>query len=285
VVIASTNYTLLVAPCEFLNGTSASTIITNADFQGIGRIQFVRVSDGNYNYLTKQFYTPITNTYSMVLTRNGQAGTVTFQRVVTTPDFVFSAQDMEAGPSGIDYFRNSFGRNVIFNQANTVDTGLAGPGTIDSPSTITYNKVGPDFLNVNPGYLSGPDAAFGRWFIWGSFDGTTNAPIVYPNGTSIANLSAEALIQISPPPPTLPDGTNGVSYSVVLSATGGQSPYTWLMTTNSAGLPPNLTLSAGGVISGMPTNCIINTPYDNIEIQMNDSSGRSVTMVYSITIH
>jgi hypothetical protein len=111
--------------------------------------------------------------------------------------------------------------------------------------------------------------------------------VIYPNGTSIANLAAEALIQISPPPPILPDGTNGVPYpggnvtNVTLSATGGQSPYTWSLTANSAGLPPNLTLSAGGVISGTPTN---SATYDNIQIQMNDSSGRSVIMNYSITI-
>jgi hypothetical protein len=290
VVTFSTNHVLSVIICNVsTNGTTNSSSVVG-NLQGIGRVQFVRVSDGNYNYLTKQFYNPVTNQYSMVVTRNGQASTVTFQRVVTAPDFVFAAKDMELGSGGAYWHNVGYYRTDLnFNESNigTVPgpggTSLAGPGTIEpTTSTITYNKVGPDFGNIQSSYLSGPDTAYSRYFIWGSFDGTTNVPVIYPNGTSIANLSAEALIQISPPPPALPDGTNAVAYSVTLSATGGQSPYTWSLTANSAGLPPGLTLSPGGVISGTPTSSAI---YDNIAIQMNDSSGRSVIMNYSITIH
>jgi hypothetical protein len=118
--------------------------------------------------------------------------------------------------------------------------------------------------------------------IWGSFDGSTNMPVVYPNGTSIANLAAEALIQISPT--TLPDATNGVSYNVVLSAAGGQSPYAWGVASGSPGLPASLNLSPGGVISGTPAE---SGTFDFI-IQMTDSSVPtpiSVQMDYSITIH
>jgi len=295
IITFSTNHILWVKLCTNVPGTTNGGVV--GDFQGIGRVQFVRVADGAYDYMTGQFTNgmTITNQYSMVLIQNGQANTVVFQRVLTGPDIVFRAQDMEYGPNGPGYLHhNALTRNVNFNQSYEVPAGgdgtggTAGPGTINSPSIITYNKVGPDYENDNPSTMQGPKGVAGRWFIWSSFDGTTNLPVIYPNGTSIANLSAEALIQISPPPPTLPDGTNGVPYpggnvtNVVFSVTGGQSPYTWLLTTNSAGLPPNLALSTSGVISGKPTN---SATYDGIQIQMNDSGGRSVIMDYSITIH
>jgi hypothetical protein len=297
-VTFSTNHVLSVSLCTVsTNGTTNSSSVVG-NLQGIGRVQFVRVSDGNYDYSRGVFYTPITNQYPMVLKRNGQASTVVFQRVVTTPDFLFAAKDMELG-SGSSYVHGWawYRTDLNFNQNNveTIPGGpggatLAGPGTIEpTTSTIVYTKVGADFVNIWPSFMNGPGAAYSRYFIWSSFDGTTNTPVIYPNGTSIANLSAESLIQISPA--TLPDGTNGVPYpgggvtNVTLSATGGQSPYTWLLATNSAGLPPNLALSSAGVISGTPTNCVTNAPYDNIQIQMNDSGGRSVIMNYSIAIH
>jgi hypothetical protein len=221
----------------------------------------------------------------MVLTRNGQASTVTFKRVVTRPDILFMGKNLSVGGDST-IFAFNFSTRTTPNFINSrAAAGLAGPGIIDPTTaitTITYNTVGPVYYNTSPSFLTGPDTASSREVIWGSFDGTTNAPVVYPNGTSIANLSAEALIQISPPPPTWPDGTNGVPYNVALSATGGQAPYTWSLASGSAGLPPGLTLSSAGVISGTPTN---SATYDNIGIQMNDSSGRSVIMNYSITIY
>ena len=50
----------------------------------------------------------------------------------------------------------------------------------------------------------------------------------------------------------LPTGTAGTAYSRTLTATGGTTPYSWLVVSGS--LPPGLTLaSATGIISGTPT--------------------------------
>ena len=52
---------------------------------------------------------------------------------------------------------------------------------------------------------------------------------------------------------TLPDGTAGTAYTdTTLDATGGVSPYTWSVPTGT--LPPGLSLSSSGVISGTPTS-------------------------------
>jgi hypothetical protein len=47
----------------------------------------------------------------------------------------------------------------------------------------------------------------------------------------------------------LPDGVVGVAYSAGLSSSGGTGPYSWTVT----GLPPGLTATAAGAISGTPT--------------------------------
>ena len=52
-------------------------------------------------------------------------------------------------------------------------------------------------------------------------------------------------------PPTLPAGKVGVAYSQQITATGGTAPYTF--TVLSGTLPPGLTLSTSGLLSGTPT--------------------------------
>ncbi|MBX5480743.1 MAG: putative Ig domain-containing protein [Myxococcaceae bacterium] len=49
---------------------------------------------------------------------------------------------------------------------------------------------------------------------------------------------------------SLPDGYVGAPYSETLTASGGLAPYSWSTTST---LPPGLTLSAAGVLSGTPT--------------------------------
>jgi hypothetical protein len=49
----------------------------------------------------------------------------------------------------------------------------------------------------------------------------------------------------------LPNGQVGVAYNATLTAQGGTTPYSWSL--SSGTLPPNLSLSSAGVISGTPT--------------------------------
>jgi hypothetical protein len=52
--------------------------------------------------------------------------------------------------------------------------------------------------------------------------------------------------------PSLPNGELGIAYNATLTAMGGQTPYTWSITTGN--LPTGLSLNAStGVISGTPT--------------------------------
>ena len=74
-----------------------------------------------------------------------------------------------------------------------------------------------------------------------------------------ATASRQLAIAVSAPPPAplnitttgLPGGKVNVTYSQTLQATGGVTPYVWSLASGS--LPPGLTLSSAGVISGRPT--------------------------------
>ena len=71
--------------------------------------------------------------------------------------------------------------------------------------------------------------------------GTLSAPYTITIDTGPTSIS----------PASLPDGDVGVTYSKTLVANGGLAPFTYAVTTGT--LPPGITLSAGGVISGTPT--------------------------------
>ena len=275
-----TAYNLNVIICTTSSGTNANTVV--ADLQGIGNVQYVRVQDGGYDYLTGLFTTPITNTYSMVIMNNGKASTVTFQRVVTRPDYLFMGETLATGGNQVRLLYSDFSRSTPNFINSRAAANLAGPGIIDPTTSqiqVIFNTIGPIYANTSPAFLSGPGSLRAN-AIWGSFDGTTNAPIVYPNGTSIANLAAEALFQVSPA--TLPSASHASpSYTVTLTVSGGQPPYSWSLASGTV-LPTGWTLSSGGVISGSPASTPVGT-YDFV-VQLNDSGGHIVRNNYALVI-
>jgi Putative Ig domain len=261
--------------------------------QGIEQVRFVR---RDFDSLIGTFWAPATNTYTVMELTNNALQPQQFQRVVTQPDFLFSAADLASGPQVAVPISDTVLRTALrFSQV--VSNGLAGPGTIQSPSTFTFNKVG--ILNYNAtavtlsGFFNSDQSSAIRGLLWASFDGTTNEPVVYPNGTSIANLINQLLIQVQPQ--SLPNGTNGVPYSFVytntvsgvvytntLSVTGGQAPYTWSLAPGSPGLPTGLSLSSSGQITGTPSG---NSPstYD-FTVRVTDAGARFVDVPLAITI-
>ena len=295
VVTRFTNHAFAVYPCTLVAGATDY-------YQGIGRIQFVRVPDTNFDTALGTFRQPITTTYKMVQ-RNavGQFVTQTFQRTVTAPDIRFAAVDMASGPSSATHGVSAYARNVNFDQLNAL-AGLAGPGTINPSTTITLDKVGPVYFNVfgdtmdgTPYFTETPggdqnDVFYNTYFVWSTYGSSTNDPIVYPNGTSLANLQSQVLIQVSPT--TLQDATNNVGYSALFTATGGQPQYTWTLAPNTLAatnamemLPAGLYLDSSGLLSGTPVGNAIGT-YD-FTILMTDSeipTARSLQLNYSINI-
>jgi hypothetical protein len=282
-----TNYSYVVYPVTCTNEAGAS-----GNFQGVDKLQFVYVPITNYDTILNQFIQPVTNNYTLILQTNGQLQTLHLQRVVTTPDLLMDAADLAAGPAGIPAVAIA-ARNLPFYTANVL-AGLAGPGTIGTLPTarqtiFTWNKSGPVFFNTpvsgmdgTPFFTETPggdlnDLFYGLYFVLGSFDGTTNAPTVFPNGTSIVNLENQVLVHVSPL--SVNNGSYGHVYPAVqFTANGGSvvAPFTW----SASGLPNGLTMSPSGVLSGTPTQ----TGTFNFTVTLTDVTGLSVQWFYSFMI-
>jgi Putative Ig domain len=97
---------------------------------------------------------------------------------------------------------------------------------------------------------------------------------------SVGLLSAQSLTITSSP--ILPPASVTISYPpATLTATGGSPPYTWtLVGVGLNGLPMGMTLSPGGVISGLPTSTGVFSP----QIRVNDSGGNIATQQFSLTV-
>ena len=96
---------------------------------------------------------------------------------------------------------------------------------------------------------------------------TQNLILMVANGLSVATTS-------------LPNGTVGIPYSQSLLPTGGQSPFTWIVVAGSGSLPPGLSLSSSGVISGTPTS---NGSF-RFTVQVTDAGGRTATAALSLSM-
>ncbi len=76
----------------------------------------------------------------------------------------------------------------------------------------------------------------------------------------------------------LPAGTAGTSYAQTLTATGGVPPYVWQVTSGS--LPPLLTLSTDGAISGTPTTPGLST----FSVTVTDSASHTASKSFTLAI-
>jgi hypothetical protein len=242
--------------------------------QGIEKVTFVR---RDYDSLLNRYFNPITNYYTLYAVTNNQIIPQRVQRVVTEPDFVFDAADL-TGVGGPPLFHGTTSRQVPnFTVAtNSVSgQGLLGPGTIEPVVTFTFNTVGPLYINLGPGDELDKQLTY----IWGSYDGSTNAPVVYPIGTSVYDLENMALISITNP--SLADGNVNTAYSEQLSVMGGTAPYAWSLRPQSAGLPAGLSLSPSGMIDGTPLQAGV---YD-IVVRLTDSGARFVDRALTLKIN
>jgi len=274
-VVTTSATHIYVVEAPICGNSSGGGTTTNAPglYQGIGGMQF---TNAPFDSLLGQYFQPITNNYQMHLIVGSKLITQTFQRVVTQPDILFTAADLAPGPDQLLY-GNFYARSFPNFDENNVGAGLAGPGTLNPAIANRYeNSAGGDELTQT------------QYPFYGSFDGTTNDPVVYPNGTSIANLANQVLVQVTPA--SLPNGTNGVAYPIQSFAiTGGAftPPYTWSLASGS--LPPGLALNSNGTITSATNNVSPGKPtmsgtFD-FTLQLTDALSRSVQWpTYSIII-
>jgi len=175
--------------------TNALQTNTTALRGGIEHVSFVKTS---FDSVFGTGYTPRTITYKVPVVTNYHLLSQSVSRRITQPDIVFKAQDLTGGLQNATYQRSA--PFVISNSVTSAQHGSgAGPGAFGPQATIIFNKVGPLLLNATPFFLN--ETTFTPSFQWGSFDGSTNDPVIYPSGTSIMDAESQVLnARLQPPP-------------------------------------------------------------------------------------
>lgn len=171
--------------------SGSNVLVSTALRTGVDKFLFKAAKNdsvyGNFvvftNTFTDKYYT---NNFRVVKQR--------VDRVMNYPDILFTAADLglNAGGNPILWTRSlaTGGSNYVNNAALNTQLGsgpTAGPGEIDPPVIIAFSKLGPYIFNQSYSFLDQANSA-GNGFVWGSFDGTTNLPIVYPVGTTIQDV-------------------------------------------------------------------------------------------------
>ena len=273
-IVLYTNHTLAIELPSCVSNTAGL-------YQGVEKLNFYRK---DFDSLLGQLWTPVTNTYHRTFVTNGTSVVQTFSRVVTAPDFVFSASDQDPNTSILVRFVPAWVKDTNAPQA------AGGPGIINPQPVGNTGAVGTiDFTSVNPLYTEESGSLFLNDYnatlfeAWGSFDGTTNLPITYPSSASLSNLENLLYLQFTVGGP-LPNGSVSASipYSFQLTAQGqAPPPYNWSIDPTQGGLPPGLSLGFfNGRITGTPTTVGV---FD-FAVQLSDSTGRVVERNFSIQI-
>ncbi|MCX7605372.1 MAG: Ig domain-containing protein, partial [Bryobacteraceae bacterium] len=151
-------------------------------------------------------------------------------------------------------------------------TLMATGGTPPYGWTIVAGTVPPGLTLSSGGVLSGTPTAAGTY----TFDvRVTDFSGAFVQRTFTLTVSAGLVITTQP---ALPSGVPGVAYSQQLQAAGGTPPYTWQVTGGS--LPPGLSLSGAGVLSGTPTAAGSYT----FTARVTDAAGASVSQTFTLAI-
>ena len=128
------------------------------------------------------------------------------------------------------------------NAALNDNSGGAGPGVIQPPITLTYSTEGPLYLNVyDPNFMFNglSQGTASLQFSWGSFDSSTNAPLLYPN-VQIAFQPTQVRFRL-----LLNGGTNDFRWSLAGAAYGR---FSFQTTTNLRDWATLTTLTNSGAL-------------------------------------
>ena len=145
---------------------------------GVDKVNFVRV---DYDSMLGG-WVALTNVYEDKYITNYTQRSQTVQRTLTAPDVLFTAADLGIGVTSPVMYRRTI--PLVNLDAQNGSETLAGPGLIQPPVTVTFSKLGQFLINVPEG---GEGDSIPGYF-WGSYDGTTAEPVIYPYGASIQDL-------------------------------------------------------------------------------------------------
>ncbi|MGD0153955.1 MAG: putative Ig domain-containing protein, partial [Thermacetogeniaceae bacterium] len=154
--------------------------------------------------------------------------------------------------------------------ANSVTSVTVTPTAADTTATVRVNGA-----PVASGAASGPIS-----LIVGS--NTISVVVTAQDGTTIKayTITATRMGRLQITSTSLPAATQGVFYSYILAATGGDGNYTW----SATGLPGGLSINTStGSITGTPSTAT-GSPF-SVAISVHDNSGSTATKNLSLIVH
>ena len=99
------------------------------------------------------------------------------------------------------------------------------------------------------------------------------------------NLVIGGTLELTTPSPLTPNAAVGQPYSVQLAASGGTAPYFYSFVTDAGNVPPGLTLSSNGILSGTPTQYTIPAGgYNNFFVMVTDSSNPPLSSTFGMAL-
>lgn len=228
-----------VAPYIF--GVSAGNLPAGLSVSGSGLLSGTPTASGTFNF------TVTAND------ANSQAGSRAYTLTVGAPSLTLSPAALPAATGSVSYSAQFSAAGGFAPYTYTVASGALPPGL-----TLATN-----------GALTGTPTASGS-FTFGvqATDSTVGTPGTVTGSYTLV-VSAPAIVITTP----LPDRVFlGRAFSLQLQGGGGAAPYTFAVT--SGALPPGLSLSPDGVLSGTPTT----TGNYVFEITTTDANGFSSTL-------
>ncbi len=99
------------------------------------------------------------------------------------------------------------------------------------------------------------------------------------------NLVIGGTLELTTPSPLTPNAAVGQPYSAQLAASGGTAPYFYSFVTDAGNVPPGLTLSSSGILSGTPTQYTTAAGgYNNFFVMVSDSSTPPLSSTFGVAI-
>ena len=262
-------------------GTAPSIVLLNPPFVGAGSLPFLLQVSG----------TGFLNGATVLW--NGSALSTSYTNTLAVSALVPANLLASPGSASVTVVNPD---NSVSNAATFV---IKAPLTITTPPQLPSGQVGTFYsqaLSVSGGAPP---------YSWGVLSGAPPAGLSLSNagmitgtptsaGTSSFTVSVTDFLLDSHPTqtfsitiasgvtvtvnPTLPSGNVGTFYSRALTASGGVAPYVWTLASGT--LPPGLSLSSSGTISGTATA----EGTSRFTARVTDATSASGTQAFSLTI-
>jgi hypothetical protein len=152
-------------------GANSNSFVNGAWRPGVDKITFIPQPVDSQSGA----FLPTTNYFTDSYITNGILQQQQMARIISQPDFLFSAGDITSSIPAVFLLSRTGTTNWLNNATANGNTNGAGPGVIQPQVQIVFNKLGQQFESDDSDQQVSDQPLF-----WASFDGSTNAPVIYP---------------------------------------------------------------------------------------------------------